>query len=70
MKLPKLRADIYVVVRVDYDGGGEFNTSLLGCSSTLMDADSLKDTFEQTWLEKVGNLEGVTFSVRMTTMYA
>jgi hypothetical protein len=69
MKFPKNRANLYVVVREDYDGGGVFNVSLLGGSSELEFAEDYKDSCQQEWLDKVGHLEGAKFVTRLTTFY-
>lgn len=69
MKFPKNRANLYVIVREDFDGGGVFNTSLLGSSSNCDEALDFKDSCEQEWLDKVGSLDGAKFDVRLTTFY-
>ena len=69
MKFPKNRADLYVVVREDYDGGGVYNTSILGGSGSYEEADNYKDSCQQEWLDKVGHLEGVKFETKLTTYY-
>lgn len=64
MKFPKDKNNLFVVERW-MDGG----SVLVGGASSMERADEVKEMFEQQWKDAVGNLEGVSFDIAITTFY-
>lgn len=59
------RGNVFVVVRVHPTHA----PSACGVFSELEDADDYRGACEQQWLDKIGNLAGVSFEIQLTTYY-
>ncbi len=68
MKFPKNRANLYIVVRLDY-GPDNIDRIVLGGFSVDTDADDYCGVCKQEWLEKTGSLKDTDFEVELTTFY-
>lgn len=66
MKFPKNRANIYIVVRGNYDGN---QVSILGAFADLVEADNYKDACAAEWFDKVKGKDTTSFDVMITTFY-
>ena len=66
MKFPKYRANVYCVMRTQFN---DF-TAVVGIFSELHAAEEYRDACKQEWLDKIGDdPDGVSFEVVISTFY-
>ena len=64
MKFPKNRANLYIVVR-EFQG----QCAILGGFADFHEADDYRESCQQEWIDKTGDLDSVSFGTRLTTFY-